>query len=314
MINELDSDSGWSLSSYSSSATLYNASSLSLAKLPRSASPSPCVSRCSPEPSPGPLQPLPTELLVLTLGLLDRASLSACLRVNSVFASVAFPLLYRRLSLGEGPWPSFQNASPSVPWYLNRGMLVHFVRVLELSPHSLLRCRDSGGWTTSLPPLPAHTLRINFGPTPLPYHPEGPECDSPLPCAALRHVRPHCLILRLSTAEVPRTAINATEVVLVLDGHVKGQASLRQLPRKCGRVTVILVGALEQDTAESLLNATRAWARRELPWTKPRSAELVGLTQKRVDEGRVALLPMRVWVRANDWKDVLSTEEARPWL
>lgn len=314
MMAELDSDSGWSLSSYSSSATLYNASSLSLAKLPLSASPSPPISRSSPEPSPGPLQPLPTELLVSILGHLDRASLSSCLRVNSVFASVAFPLLYRRLSLGAGPWPKFQNATPGVPWYLNRGMLVHFVRVLELSPHSLTRCCDSGGWTTSLPPLPAHTVRINFGPTPLPYHPEGAECDSPLPCAALRHVHPHRLVLRLSCAEVPRTAISAAEVVLVLHGHVKGQASLRHLPRKCGRVTVVLIGQLEKETAESLLSATRAWARRELPWTRPRRAELVGLTQKRADEGRVSLISMREWVRSHDWRDVLSTEEARSFL
>lgn len=314
MITDPDSDAGWSLSSYSSSATLYNASSLSLAKLPVSASPSPPISRCSPEPPAGPLQPLPTELLVQILGHLDRRDLTACLRVNSVFASVAFPLLYRRLTLGEGPWPRFHNPSTPVPWYLNRGMLVHFVRVLELSPHSLKRCRNSGGWTTSLPPLPVHTVRINFGPTPLPYHPEGAECDTPLPCAALQHVRPQRLILRLNSAEVPRTAMSANEVVLVLHGNVKGQASLRQLPRRCERLTVVVVGTLEQESAQSLLSATRAWARRELPWTRPRHAELVGLTPKRVEEGHVALVPMHEWVRGNDWRDVLGREEALPYL
>lgn len=317
MTDMYDSECDGRLTSYSSSATLYNASSVNLTKLPFSSPDVSDFSRCGSEAPSGRLQSLPTEVLLLALSQLDRGTLCTCLRVNSVFASIAFPLLYRTIALGNRPWPSFSNGDKLLrPFYLNRGMLVHFVRVLELSPHSLRWCRDSGGWTTSLPPLPVHTVRLNFTGPPLPYHPEGAECDSPLPCAALRHCRPQRLILRLPTIEVPRTALPAEEVVVVFGGgqadceaeYGVRQANFRHLPRKCRRLVVITMGGLSEGILIGLIGSARAWS------SAYHRVELVGFTLKRVDEGKVCFTPIRDWVAQNDWRDVLSVEEARHWL
>ncbi|RSH83307.1 uncharacterized protein EHS24_006983 [Apiotrichum porosum] len=179
------------------------------------------------------LSPLPPEVLVTIIEQLHRTDLATCLRVNSVFCSIALPLVYRHLRLNEfGPWPSFDDhfddhavpgpLSTDRPKFLRRGALGEAVRRLDVLPHKTTVCRsstfDQSGWWHALPPLPRlEVVRVFMMATwagGRVFHtnvdPRDAERKPDMPCAALTHIRSPMLVIRgvtLAQSTVPRHEI-----------------------------------------------------------------------------------------------------------
>jgi len=185
-------------------------------------------------PTTGELSRLPPEILIRVLEELPRSALNSCLIVNSVFCSLALPLLYQHVKLSEfGPWPEFEQPSnPSSrastpgpfdertgtrPAYLSRSRLVDHVRRLDIVPHNTGVCGSSGllHWWHALPPLPRlQVVRVFLMATwsgNRVFHTNvdahDPDRQPDRNCAALTHLRSPTLVVRgltLAHNTVPR--------------------------------------------------------------------------------------------------------------